>query len=230
VKAFRHLQLMMHWIAMDPAFSVFPPSIGESTKDFKATRGFTLVELLVTLVILGFITAALSQAMFGFQQIDRLLADRAIPSQAESVRVEWIREALSSIQPPANAGRNPLKGDAHSLSGICGNPIAEGSAGFGALNLQLQFDADSGMTVLYATLAGKPLPVPLLRWGGSVGNFYYFDATGTRYDSWPPLIDKHDPLPAVIALTTGLELNSVIVGAPLADNDDHPSRLILEDL
>jgi prepilin-type N-terminal cleavage/methylation domain-containing protein len=197
----------------------------------RRATGFTLLELLVTLVVLGFVTAILAQAMGQFFRIDRLLATTALPAQAEAVRIDWIRQALAALQPPDAAGHYGLKGSARHLEGTSGNPLADGPAGFGQVDLTLSSDPDAGETALLAKLAGRAQPVALLRWGGDQGRFGYYDAKGNRSDSWPPAtLGAHDPLPAAIVLETGLDSPAVIVAAPLISNEEHPSRLEVEGL
>ena len=192
--------------------------------------GFTLLELLVTLVVLGFITSILAQALGQFLRIDRLLATTALPAQAEAVRIDWIRQALDALQPPDATGHYGLKADARHLEGTSGNPLADSPAGFGRIDLTLAFDAGSGQTALLAAFPGRAAPVTLLRWDGDQGRFGFYDAKGNRSDSWPPPLGVHDPLPAVIVLETGLESAGLIVAAPLITNEDNPSRLQVEQL
>jgi len=196
----------------------------------RPARGFTLLELLVTLIILGFITAVLAQAMNQMFRIDQTLAKTAIPGQAEAVRVEWVRQALSALQPPTPAGRNAIRGTDRTITGVSGNPIATGPSGYGSVDLRLRFDATVGETHLEAWLPGRQEPVVLLHWPGNGGQLSYFDATGTRLDQWPPPLGRHDPLPALITLETGSESAATIVAAPLMGSDEHPARLDLEQL
>lgn len=196
----------------------------------RTATGFTLLELLVTLVVLGFVTAILAQAMGQFFRIDRLLATRALPAQAEAVRIDWIRQALNALQPPDVTGRYGLRGSARHLEGTSGNPLADGPAGFGQVDLTLSFDADAGETTLLARLAGRSQPVALLKWSGDLGRFNYYDLKGNRLEAWPPGLGAHDPLPATIVLETGLDSPAVIVAAPLISNEEHPSRQEVEGL
>jgi prepilin-type N-terminal cleavage/methylation domain-containing protein len=195
-----------------------------------SVSGFTLLELLVTLVVLGFVTAILAQAMSQFFRIDRVLATTTLPAQAEAVRIDWVRQALDALQPPDAMGRYGLKASARHLEGTSGNPLADGPAGFGQIDLTLAFDADTGQTALLAALPGRAAPIALLKWDGDLGRFGYYDAKGKRSDSWPPPLDAHDALPAVIVLETGLDSAAAIVAAPLISNEENPSRLQIEQL
>ena len=194
------------------------------------TAGFTLLELLVTLVILGLITGLLAQTLDQVFRIDQALATTALPAQSEAVRADWVRQALDALQPPDRTGRDPFTGTAQRLSGTTGNPLADSPAGFGRVDLSLKFDPSAGKTTLLALLPGQSTAVAILRWPGNRGAFSFIDANGNAFDRWPPPLDAYDPLPAIVVLETGLESGSAIVGAPLTTNFDRPSRAYLEQL
>ncbi len=192
--------------------------------------GFTLVELLVTLVVLALITTIMSQAMAQFLRIDGLLATRAMPAQAMAVRVEWIRQALAALQPPDASGHSAFSGTQRRLVGSSGNPLASSPAGFGRVDLTLLFDPGSGETALQAVLSDRTDPIAILRWRRDRGAFSYYDSKGNRSDSWPPPLAMPQALPTTIVLETGLDAPTVIVGTPLITNDENPSRLQIEQM
>lgn len=202
----------------------------QSTAVTNLASGFTLVELLVTLVVLSLITAIMSQAIAQFLRIDDMLATRTIPAQAVAVRVDWIRQALAALQPPDASGHNAFVGTARHLVGTSGNPVTPNAAGFGSLDLSLAFDSVAGETTLQAALPGRTDPVALLRWRGDSGAFDYYDAKGNRSDTWPPPLAMPQALPTTIALQTGMDAPAVIVGSPLITNDENPSRLQIEQM
>ncbi len=190
----------------------------------------TLVELLVTLVVLGFVSAIVSQAMRNFLRIDELLASRALPSQAQAVRIDWVRQALAALEPPDASGHGGVTGTARTLGGMSGNPLADGPAGYGRIDLSLTFDAATGETALLAKFIGRPDPVELLRWSGDIGRFDYYDSAGNRMDTWPPVMGLKEPVPAEIVLETGLDSPAIIAAAPLTTGEKQLSRRDVEQL
>ncbi len=182
------------------------------------------------MVVLALVTTIMAQAMAQFFRIDGLLATRALPAQAEAVRIDWIRQALAALQPPDPIGHNAFAGTSRHLAGTSGNPLADGPAGFGTIDLSLAFDPTAGETTLQALLPGHKDAVALLHWSGDQGSFGYYDAKGNRSDTWPPPLGPRQPLPALIVLETGMDSPPVIVAAPLISGEENPSRLEIEQL
>ena len=61
--------------------------------------GLTLMEMLVTLVILAMVAGILGQALGQLARIERLLEAGQLRSAVVSLRAEWVRGALAALIP-----------------------------------------------------------------------------------------------------------------------------------
>lgn len=194
-----------------------------------AQSGLTLLELLVTLAIAAAAAGVLAQAVWQTYRIESLLADDRLRGQTVLLRTEWVRQALAGLQPGEASGRGSLRGEARELSGVTTNPIATEAAGFGALRLRLQFNAETGETELAAEMPGAERSVQvLLRWPGDSGRFLYLGAKWTVETRWPPPLGEQPPLPAAVVVETGLAGFQTLVAVPLAAERTQRTRREIE--
>jgi general secretion pathway protein J len=105
----------------------------------RRAAGFTLLEILVALVVLGFLMAGLSQGVrFGLHAWDgetRLVNQRADLDAVERV----LRDVVTEADPGGATDPNPLRGEAHSMAFTTRLPMAAGGP--------LLRDADIGLGV-----------------------------------------------------------------------------------
>jgi len=205
--------------------------------------GFTLLEMLVTLVLISLIGAILSQAMFQISRIEQVLSESQMRAGALALRAEWVREMMSDLLPgdPANGER--FKGDEHSLQGVSGAVPRWPIAGLSPFRLLLSFNEKSGRTELLLDarplrddLLGSPaaVPIALLSWPGNHGRLRYQDAHGEWRDGWLPspargLIGAVT-LPAHLALETGDPELGTIYATPRTSGNAMPTRLEMEKI
>lgn len=205
-------------------------------------RGFTLLEMLVTLVLVSLVGAIVSQGLLQIARVERLLEGVQLQGMAASMRGEWVRAALAGLLPFEKSSANRFKGDTRSLDGISTATPQWPAAGLAPLSLRLRFDPREGRTelvqdvgLLAATVFSEPGLVVLLSWPGNTGRFRYLDRQNQWQDSWPAagLVGSaaSHSLPLAIALETGDSDRGVLLAAPRADELGlMPTRNAMEKL
>lgn len=203
----------------------------------RRSRGTTLLEVLVTLVIVSLVAGVATQALTQLARIEQLMSGAQLSSMADSVRLEWVRAALEGLMPDDRL-EDALKlgGDAHRLDGRSAAVPQWPAPGISELHLKLVYDDAQDQTRLDMTPEAPAgtlaQPVTLLRWAGREGRFRYLDAKGDWHDEWPVMgagsTGALPLLPAAIALETGLPDAHVIVAALRLSSLPVPTRRQME--
>lgn len=194
--------------------------------------GFTLLELLVTLIILAGTAGLISQATWQVYRIETALAESQLLGPSDALRAEWIRQSLSGIQSGDASGNGRLRGNHRELRGMTSNPITGSPAGHGVLHMRLRFDETTGETLLEVAHQNRQSSEfqALLRWPGDAGRFIYITREGRNEEQWPSTMGKQAQIPAAIVLETRLEGCSMIVAAPQTMEGSQPTRREIEQL
>ena len=199
--------------------------------------GFTLLEMLVTLVVVSLVAGLLGQAMFQLSRIERLLEGGQLSSMADAVRADWIRSAIESLLPGEEGSSERLVGSERELEGLSADVPMLPAPGLARLHLRLAFDAAAGATQLqlldsFAALGQETSePVVLLSWPGRDGRFRYLDDTGVWQEQWPlPSASSVAALPRAILVETGLPARPTLIGATRASPVPVLSRRQVESL
>lgn len=191
-------------------------------------RGFTLVEMLVTLAVMALVSTLLWQALATVAQLERRLDQTRTLSNDDQLRRTWVEQALFGVM--AGADGDPLRftGSAQRLSGYMSMPPWPGPLGPQPMTLTLEQDGDAQR--LLARRTGDDAALELWRWAGRSGGFDYLDRGGTWRDVWPPIdAAQADPLPVAIRLRgppSGPVLVPVVTtqGPMLRQQDTQPDR------
>jgi prepilin-type N-terminal cleavage/methylation domain-containing protein len=202
-------------------------------------RGLTLLEMLVTLVIVSLVVTILSQAMSQLSRIERLLDGGRLGSTAVALRAEWVRSALAALLPGTTQAEQ-LQGSARELTALSSEVPRWPVSGLGRLHLRLRTDDRTGSTALeLLPEAGQDRdPAVLMRWAGGEGRFMYLDAQDRWIDRWPGLSTTAiaaapgSPalLPRAVALETGPGGPGFLIAVPLAAPTGAPTRAVLESM
>ena len=203
----------------------------------RRSRGFTLLEMLVTLVVVSLVAGVLGQALFQLARIERLLEGGQLSSMADAVRANWVRSAIEFLLPGEEGSSERLVGSERELEGLSADVPMLPAPGLAKLHLRLEFDAAAGATQLQlldsAAFLGKEAnaPVVLLSWPGREGRFRYLDDAGVWHENWPlPLKSSAAGLPRAILLETGLPALPAVVAATRASPVPMLSRRQVETL
>ena len=191
--------------------TIRPASPGAPSGPRPRNRGFTLMEMLVTLVLVSFTTLLMFQ-MLGSYRIarERVQAqsgtiDRKALFQAwfqDSVRGLYITNGLT------------FSGGVDQFRGTTLNPLY-GEAGAPTAIAWRLGGADGARWIAYIEDGRERWRRPLS--GTDRSRFVYVDAAGKAHDAWPPKLGKQDDeptLPAQVAFVReGNGVRQTIVGA-----------------
>lgn len=199
--------------------------------------GITLLEMLVTLVIVSFVAGLVGQALFQLSRIERLLEGGQLGSMATSVRAQWVRSSIESLLPGETGSADRLHGSERELQGLSADVPMLPAPGLARLHLRLVFQETSGETQLQLITSNtaqdsvQPGPVVLLSWAGREGRFRYLDAAGEWRDEWPAAQGlPGSVLPRAIALEMGLPGMRLLLASTRASEVPLPTRQQYESM
>lgn len=159
--------------------------------------GFTLIEMLVTLVIVSMISTLLWQAMQQVFRVERVLQSSGAEAQLQIVRREWLRSLIEATL-PGQLNTPPFRGSASEVWLISAEAPNLPGLGTGQLHLSIQQDLRTGRSSLTLQSLGKAPgsemsfkqagdPITLLSWTGPAVSLKYLNASGQWLDEWPRL-------------------------------------------
>lgn len=161
--------------------------------------GFTLVEILVVLVIVGLVSGILLQALQQIYKLQGRFGLQLAQSQQGAMYTDWFRQVVQGLQTDFRDGKNKFKGTETRLQGVSTSPL---STAYGAptdVALELRYDRAENLTRLQYIADGREMA--LFSWRGPrAGRFVYIDQKGERHEQWPPEFGDWPQLPSVILL------------------------------
>ena len=194
-------------------------------------RGFTLLEMLVTLVIVAMLAAVLGQGMQQVARVEERLQESGAESQLTMIRREWLRSLIEATLPEQLNAKPQFHGDAKGFTFASSEALnVKGSLG-GVLHLSLRRDPrrDTGAVILTTELNADDQAAvrPLLSWSGPLGGVKYLDMKGQWQEQWPLPSDLLLPLPPrAVLLELGPEAGGpLLVAIP---NAEIPRKRLLE--
>lgn len=193
-------------------------------------RGLSLIETLITLVIVSAIVTLLAQALHQLRRVESLLSGGRLETAIEQVRVAWLVEALEGVTAVPLDSLQRFRGDAQRLQtstiAVPGYPAARP----GWMTLSLRKDASAASVALEMTPAhaesSAATATALLTWPGEAGRFHYRDTQGRWHERWPTSESPgvFEQLPSAIVIETGLEGARVLIVPVRSSNVAPPSR------
>lgn len=162
-----------------------------------AQRGFTLMEMLVTLVLVSFATMLMFQMLGSYRIALERVGAQAAGIDREALFQAWFRDSVHGLYA---APRLRFIGDATRFSATTLNPLHAPEGSPTALAWELHRSDDGGFEIAYVEEGRERWrlrrrdPAPL--------RFAYYDADGNALDAWPPSRGKVNPeaLPALVGL------------------------------
>lgn len=191
----------------------------------RPASGFTLLETLVTLVVVAMITALLMQALgFSLGIRERLLRHQAIV-RVSALQEQWFRDSVSAAAADLADGLGAAQGSSEQFSLVSADPL--GGAGLRRIVWALA-PRDDGLALVYRDDGGAELeiiPGPLLQ-----ARFDYLGQAGAFVPDWAPdAADKRAPvLPRLVRLQAQTTRGELLWLAPLI-SDPVPSLLLRPD-
>ena len=175
-----------------------------------ASRGLSLVEVLVTLVITSFVAGLLGQALFQAARLERELGEVRGGRFADALQVTMIRDAVRAIVPIGISEENAFEGTRTVVRATTVDSPFGGGGAVVVMQLELASSKSADRTELRLSTwrPGIALTerqsVLMLDWPGRPGAFKYLDADGEWKDEWKPTLEMVGRvLPRAIAVPLG---------------------------
>jgi prepilin-type N-terminal cleavage/methylation domain-containing protein len=193
----------------------------------RAEAGFTLLELLVTLALVGLVTTLLVQTLWMSFDLLQRAREQTADIGRRQMQTEWFRAAVQGLQPDSEGGRSKFRGSARAFSGLTIAAPADAEGAVRTVKWEIVFDRQANRSTLQATVAPADKPVPVLEWDGDSGAFEYLDDGGRRHDAWPPPFGARLPqLPRGVALKMGAKPDETVLYAVAQGSRDAPVDLV----
>tara|TARA_B100000579_G_scaffold429815_1_gene442188 strand:- start:75 stop:695 length:621 start_codon:yes stop_codon:yes gene_type:complete len=196
---------------------------------FKKTRGFTLLEVIVTLVIASLISVILMQSMSTMLNMRHKFSKGLIDLEKVSIQKSIITTPISGIFPDYNDGDNRFKGNSSSIRGLTLYPLQGTTGAPTAFGIDIIYDSTLGRsTLIYKEHGFETLEIA--RWNGNEGSFEYLGINGRWSKRWPLGNDPNTQTPRSVKLSSGaIESSYVIRVVTTSDRSgrlqDSPFRL-----
>jgi len=161
-------------------------------------KGFTLIEILVVMVIVSFITGLLMGALHQVYQL-QLKIERGVGNDEQRDLVEkWLRNLIGALQAEHLGNNRDFRGERLALSGLSNISLSPKSLG-GIAPFSLIISSSPEGRFSNLTYIQGMEKQPLIE--GDEGEMYFdfVDKEGARYDFWPPKPDAPQ-LPALVCL------------------------------
>ncbi len=165
--------------------------------------GFTLLELLVVLVLVAFITTLLIQGMGYIAKVNDTFVREGDQRQSRELVFAWFTDSLSQLSAPEhNDSSGRFRGDALSFEGVTLASVdrREGIP----VPFAFRLEPKEGMAELIYVRRIEARRWPLLSVRADA-HFEYQDVTGHWHQNWPPLVAAADLMPMAIALASNEE-------------------------
>lgn len=192
------------------------------------SSGFTLVEILVVMIITGFVVGILMQSLHQMFRLQTDLGGEIFHTQNGAMYTDWFRQSINGLMPDYVDGKQKFRGELRRMSGLTISPLDQESGALTPFVWRMEFDPGTGQTGLYYG-NGQPGKL-ILAWKGNNGRFIYLDEKNEPHDSWPPFLGKWPQLPSAIYLENATEEQSrLIVAIPRGPQEHLPSRIDIEE-
>lgn len=152
------------------------------------SRGFTLLEALVTLVIVSLVATVLMQSLSHVLGLRERVLRNEREARIAALHERWFRDTVAAAVADLPQGEAAFRGDAAGLRFLGTDPLADGRAS----PVEWRLVRRDGDLVLEYVEQGQPWTV--LAHGLEGANFRYLDAAGRWQARWPP--GAVDPLAA----------------------------------
>ena len=159
-------------------------------------RGFTLLEALVTLVIVAMVATLLMQSLFQVLGLRERVLRAEREARVSALQERWFRDTVEGAIGDRPVGRGAFVGDERMFRFVTGSPLA--ADGFAAASWGL-VDGPGGASALQYAEGADPWPVVPPRLVDAA--FAYRDARGRWHAAWPPEGTTTEALPRAVRLS-----------------------------
>lgn len=160
--------------------------------------GFTLIEVLVVLIIVGMVSGVLFQALERAYRLQDRFGMELFSVQQGQMAADWYRQTVQGLHPDYLDGQSIFHGNEREFSGLTSNPLNDEYGAPTPITWKIRNNRQNGATEL-VYLEGKQ-ETTILTWRSNEARFIYFDEQQTPHDSWPPPLGLSAQLPKQIQL------------------------------
>jgi prepilin-type N-terminal cleavage/methylation domain-containing protein len=165
----------------------------------RSVTGFTVLEMLVVLVVVGLIAASLFEGVGRLKDMSGRLGPFLAKSERDQLTNLWFRQSINGAWPDRKDGAHLFVGSGTEFSGLTLAPLNEYPGRPTEFKWQLVYDSLRDQTALVYTGFG-PQALEVRQWRGSRINFSYLAPDLTWHDAWPPGIEQAAQLPVAVRL------------------------------
>lgn len=179
----------------------------------RGEQGFTLLELLVVLVLVSFITALMMQGMTYVARVNDAFMGESDQQQIRQRAFGWFADAvtfLAAPEPSDSAGR--FRGDALSFEAVTLNSVDRREGIPVPFAFRLEAAGSTADLIYVRRLEERRWPLVSV---ASDAHFEYLDAQGQWHSDWPPAPQLADLLPNAVALASPRERLFLIASVQL---------------
>jgi general secretion pathway protein J len=180
--------------------------------------GFTLIEILVVLIIVGMVSGILLQALERAYRLQERFGTELFDMQQRQMATDWYRLTVKGLFPDYADGRHKFKGDDREFSGLSNNPLSGGYGALTPITWRIRNSKGNQTELVYIE---NNKEVSLLSWQGQGARFIYLDKEMTPHHSWPPALGLHKQLPTMIRIETDGE-DAAILASPMGPDTPLP--------
>lgn len=166
--------------------------------DRHTQTGFTLIEILVVLIIVGMTSGVLFQALERAYQLQQRFGTELFNIQHGQMATDWFRQTVQGLHPDYPDGQNIFHGDDREFSGLTNNPLSDEYGAPTPITWRIRDNHQNNTSELIYIEEKRETAV--LTWHGNQSRFIYFDERQALYDSWPPPLGLFPQLPKQIHL------------------------------
>lgn len=170
--------------------------------------GMTLIELLVSLVILGFVVTIMSGAFFQISQVVRIAETVNGQFQPKWVRLHALTDLVGNLVLPLNI-EHPFQGDALGFEGYSLSLPQSDWGNVQQFRTKLANRDHGGMEL--TVLVGDEKPVVIASWDIPI-KLEYLAADGSSQSMWPPFgkASNEMPMGVVVRASSGEQLVQMV--------------------
>jgi len=175
----------------------------------KRNRGFTLLEVLVTVTIFALLFAVLMAGWFQALQAQSRLGDAEQQMQQQQQLAFALRQLVAEVMSPRSGEGVPFSGDRR---GFVAETSASLAPGLGDAPLPTSLRIEGYSPALSLRIEHPGQPATTYPWRLVVADLRYLDTSGRAHDSWPPVFAMIDrptgeapALPALLQFTLQFE-------------------------
>ena len=161
--------------------------------DKRRQRGFTLLETVVTLVVVSMLVAMLMQALNHALSLRTRIARVQAEARTDLLQEAWFREAVATAQADLEDAMGSMQGSSTELAYATPMPLV--ANGMSRVRWWLQREGD-GLALHYSDPATPDLTI--VRGPLQEASFAYLDHEGQWHEQWNPAPDDRQRLPRLV--------------------------------